>query len=69
MTILFLNLQITRSDIKPQVKWAVNLVIADGHINLPQGFVTLCGYVWAHFITPEGLDTGGLLNTQRMQVS
>ena len=39
MTILFLCLQITKSDIRPQVKWAVNLVIADIHFNLPQGFV------------------------------
>ena len=26
----------------PQVKWAVNLVIADGHFNLSQGFVWVC---------------------------
>ena len=39
MTILFLNLQITRSDIRPHIKWAVSLVIAYGHFNLPQGFV------------------------------
>ena len=35
----FLNLQITRSDIRPHIKWAVSLVIAYGHFNLPQGFV------------------------------
>ena len=34
MTTLFLNLQITRSDIRPRVKWAVSLVIAYGHFNL-----------------------------------
>ena len=28
--------QITKSDIRPQVKWAVSLVIADDHFNLPQ---------------------------------
>ena len=27
----FQHLQITRADIRPQVKWAVNLVSADGH--------------------------------------
>ena len=31
MTILFLNLQITGSDIRPHIKWAVSPVIADGH--------------------------------------
>ena len=30
----------SKSDIRPQVKWADSLVIADGHFNLPQkGFV------------------------------
>ena len=50
----FLRLQITRAVIRPQVKLAVNLVIEDGHFNLPQG---LCGYVWVNtltFVTPEG---------------
>ena len=42
MTILFLNLEITRSDIMPHIKWAVSLVIAYGHFNLPQGFVWVC---------------------------
>ena len=39
MTILFLYLQIIRSDIRPQIKLAVSLVIAYDHFNLPQGFV------------------------------
>ena len=38
----FLNLQITRSDIRPRIKWAVSLVIAYGHFNLPQGIVWVC---------------------------
>ena len=38
MTILFLNLQITWSDIK----WVVSLVIVCGHFYLPQGFVWVC---------------------------
>ena len=37
----FFNLQITRSDIR-HIKWAVSLVIAYGHFNLPQGFVLVC---------------------------
>ena len=50
MTILFLNLQITRSEIRPHIKWAVTLVIAYGHFNLPRGFVWVC----SHFVNPEG---------------
>ena len=42
MTILFLNLQIIRSDIRPHIKWVVSLVIAYGHFNLPLGFVWVC---------------------------
>ena len=42
---LFLSLQITKADIRPQVKWAVNLAIADSHFNLPQGFV------WVNILT------------------
>ena len=42
MTILFLNLQITRLDIRPHIKWAVSLVITYSHFNLPQGFVWVC---------------------------
>ena len=33
MTILFLNLQITRCFIRPHIKWAISLVIAYGHFN------------------------------------
>ena len=36
-------LQSTRSDIRPQVKWVVSLIIADGHFNLPQE--SLCVYM------------------------
>ena len=39
MTIIVLNLQITRSDIRSHTKWTVSLVIEYGHSNLPQGFV------------------------------
>ena len=39
ITIPFLKLQITRSDIRPHTKWAVSLVIAYGQFNFPQGFV------------------------------
>ena len=36
MTILFPNLQIARSDIRPHVMWAVSLMTAYGHSNLPR---------------------------------
>ena len=45
MTVFFLNLQITRSNIRPYIKWVVSLVIAYGHINLLQGFV------WVNILT------------------
>ena len=39
MPILYLKLHITRSDIRAHIKWAVRLVVAYGHFNLPRGFV------------------------------
>ena len=35
----FLCHQITTAEIRPQAKWVISLVIADGHLNLSQGFV------------------------------
>ena len=35
--------------IRPHVKWAVNLVNASGHINLPKEFVR--GYEWVNMLT------------------
>ena len=43
VTISFLCLQITRSDIRPGITWVVSLVIADGQVIFLRG---LCGYVW-----------------------
>ena len=50
MTILFLNLQITRPDIKhaSHIKWVVSLVIAYDHYNHPLG---LFRYVWVNILT------------------
>ena len=56
--LLFLNLQITRPDIRPHIKLAVSLVIAY--------MVTLiflwgfCGYLWVNILTlsPPGLGQG-----------
>ena len=44
----FLSLQITRSDVRPHIKWAVSLVIADDHLIFLMG---LCGYVWVNILT------------------
>ena len=33
---------IYKSDNGPQLKWVVSLMTADGHVNLPQGFVWVC---------------------------
>ena len=61
----FLYLQITRSDIGPHVKCAVNMVTADGH-NLPQGFVWVCMGSHTHFITPEDTFTASTLIIQSL---
>ena len=37
-TLVYACWQISSTDIRPQIKWAVNLVIADGYITLPQWF-------------------------------
>ena len=52
MTILVPNLQITRSDIRPHIKWVVCLVIAYGHFTLPWGIVWVCMSPHTHFILP-----------------
>ena len=46
----FLHLQITRADIKWQ-GWAVNLVIAHGHLELLQRGLCRHGYVWVKILT------------------
>ena len=43
----FLSLQTTRANIRPQEKWAVNLMIVDDHFNFHQ---SLCRYVWVNLI-------------------
>ena len=47
----FSNSAIIRSDIMPQVKWAVSLVITEGHFNLPQRL--MC--VWVNILTWSSL--------------
>ena len=38
----------------PHAKRAVSLVIVDGHLNLPWGFVWVCMGLHIYFITPAG---------------
>ena len=65
MTIL-LNIkqvQISRSDIRPHIKWAVSLVIL--HMVTSIFLRALCGYVWVNILTLSGggereLDLGML---------
>ena len=44
----YLNLQITRADTRSHFKWAVSLVMADGHFNFPWD---LCGHVSVNILT------------------
>ena len=53
IAIIILHIQITKSDIMSQRKWALSLVITDGHIDLHQGFVWVCMDWYAHVITTE----------------
>ena len=58
MTMLFLNLQVTRSDIRPHKKLAVSLVI-DMVTLIFLG--ALCVYVWVNILTlspPRGKGEG-----------
>ena len=48
----FLRLQITKSDIRPHEKWAVGLVIADGHLIFLRG---LCRYAWVNMLPSSTL--------------
>ena len=42
MTILVINFHVTRSDTRTHIKWAVSLVIAYGHFDIPHGFAWVC---------------------------
>ena len=50
----YLYLQITKSDMRPQVKWAVSLVIAHDDVNLSLEFKLVCLGQHTYFIAPEG---------------
>ena len=50
MTIFFYKqVQISRSDIRPHIKWAVSLVIL--HMVTSIFLQGLCGYIWVNILT------------------
>ena len=53
-TILFLNLQIIKSDIRPHIKWAVSLVLAYGDFYIPLGFMWVCMGWHTHVLPLRG---------------
>ena len=62
MTILFINLQISKSDIRPHIKWAISLVIL--HMVTSIYLWGLCGYVWVNILTlsPQRVAYNGMMN-------
>ena len=52
---------ISRSDIRPHIKWAVSLVIL--HMITSMFLGALCGYIWVNILTfsPRGEMKGGLM--------
>ena len=53
MATSFVNLKIIKTDMRPQIKWAVSLVIAYGHFNHLPGRREEGGgeYVWVYILT------------------
>ena len=55
--IFYKQVQISRSDIRPHIKWAVSLVIL--HMVTSIFLQGLCGYIWVNMLTlspQRGLD-------------
>ena len=60
MTILFQTiLQITRSDNRPHIKWALSLVIACGHFDFCHGFVLVYGMYGITYSLHHPRGSGG----------
>ena len=66
----FLRLQFTEADIRPQVKWAVNLEIADDHFNLPQAFVWVW-WVTSNIVTllPQSVHTFMIISANEEELT
>ena len=66
------QVQISRSDIRPHIKWAVSLVIL--HMITSIFLRALCGYVWVNILTLSprgvnqlGVDVSGRLHTTELK--
>ena len=60
MTILFSLLANHERRHQPQVKWTVNLVIADCHLIIIRG---LCGYIWVNVLTKNITHEGSVVTS------
>ena len=56
------QVQISRSDIRPHIKWAVSLVIL--HMVTSIFLRALCGYIWVNILT---LSPRGYIDSDRYQ--
>ena len=66
--IFYKQVQISRSDIRPHIKWAVSLVIL--HMVTSIFLQGLCGYIWVNILTlspQRGIITGGGKDPQESQ--
>ena len=56
------QVQISRLDMRPHIKWAVSLVIL--HMITSIFLRALCGYIWVNILTlsPRGVYRGGHYN-------
>ena len=64
MTVLFSKFANTNSDIRLQVKWALRLVIADGHVIFPR---CLCTYVLVNILTSSPTRVWHLIGNKFFQ--
>ena len=62
--IFYKQVQISRSDIRPHIKWAVSLVIL--HMVTSIFLQGLCGYVWVNILTLSPQRGHTLLNTIKL---
>ena len=68
MTIFFYKqVQISSSDIRPHIKWAVSLVIL--HMVTSISLQGLCGYIWVNILTLSPQRVFSPLNGHVMEVA
>ena len=56
------QVQISRSDIRPHIKWAVSLVIL--HMVTSMSLQGLCGYIWVNILTLSPQRVSVITNQQ-----